>query len=123
MRKPVPTEIRLTVHDLWSVEGGNLNLIVHSKETEFTFRVTAHARAGHFSVPEVVCNLLGIGEHGTARGPSGLCVRKEDGRVIFHGVWPLRSGTEVYSNRGEFDLSQVISPEEKLTVTAWKPVG
>jgi hypothetical protein len=29
----------------------------------------------------------------------------------------------VYSNRGEFDLSQVISPEEKLTVTAWKPVG
>jgi hypothetical protein len=84
-----------------------------------TFETEAQARPGHFSVPQRVADVLGIGP-GDVVELSIMC-----GGLKLELRTQLRSGLEVYFRVGDESTAglQQIPPRAPLEVTIWVPEG
>ncbi len=63
---------------------------------------------GHFSIPKVVCDTLGL----KSEDPVRLVIETLDGKLLFTGQKPLRSGLEIYGPE-----MKIIKAGQRIRVT------
>ena len=68
---------------------------------------------GHFSVPSVVCNVLGL----RPKDYAYLIISHPSGGHLFSGQWQLKSGYEIYGK----ELAGRIKAGQRIRVTISKP--